>query len=205
MGNHPLDGADRGRSPMSTLHDYGRFLFDVIDGEGRTAYQKAFPDHWSAEVVYVFDNALRRENTKKVFVAQLPELAASGRVHCSCPTRRSRTSSTRSRGRSAGSSRRAARATARARPQRSRARKPLASPAPTITVELDELRRFFNYDLDLEKAFKAIQRKVQAGEPITEVPQLPMEYERVREFKRQLRARIVALMEHASRIEKDVG
>lgn len=86
-----------------------------------------------------------------------------------------------------------------------RARKPLATPASSITVELDELRRFFNYDLDLEKAFKAIQRKVQAGEPITEVPQLPAEYERVREFKRQARARIVSLMEHASRIEKDVG
>ncbi len=45
-----------------------------------------------------------------------------------------------------------------------RARRLLATPAPTIAVELDELRRFFNYDLELERAFKAIQRKVQAGE-----------------------------------------
>ncbi len=45
MGNHPVDGADRGRSLMGTLHDYGRFLFEVIDGEGRAAYQKAFLDH----------------------------------------------------------------------------------------------------------------------------------------------------------------
>ncbi len=42
---HPVDGADRGRSLMGTLHDYGRFLFEVIDGEGRAAYQKAFLDH----------------------------------------------------------------------------------------------------------------------------------------------------------------
>jgi hypothetical protein len=79
-----------------------------------------------------------------------------------------------------------------------RAREVLASPRPSITVEVDKLRHFFNYDVDLEKAFKAVQRKVQAGEPITEVPQLPADYERVREIKRELRARIVALMTEAA-------
>jgi hypothetical protein len=206
MGNHPVDGVDRGRSLMGTLHDYGRFIFDVIDGEGRTAYQKAFPDHWSADVVYVFDNALRRENTKKVFVAHLPELAASGRVHLFMPdeavahlldaiarSQRGAVSTSRSSDR------------ARTPSAIARARKLLATPAPSITVELDELRHFFNYDLELERAFKAIQRKVQAGEPITEVPQLPAEYEQVREFKRELRARIVALMTKAATADRDAG
>lgn len=58
--------------------------------------------------------------------------------------------------------------------------------------------------LELEKAFKAIQGKVEAGERITEVPQLPADYKRVREFKRQLRSRIVALMEEVSLGDKEI-
>ncbi|GEJ59259.1 hypothetical protein AMYX_40000 [Anaeromyxobacter diazotrophicus] len=85
----------------------------------------------------------------------------------------------------------------------SRARKLLATPEPSITVPLHELRRFFNYDLDLEKAFKVLQKKVEAGERIAEVPQLPADYERVREFKRDLRARIVALMDHLAEGDTD--
>lgn len=166
----------------------------------------AFPDHWSAEVVYVFENALRRENTKKVFAAQLPELAASGRFHLLMPNEAIAHFLD-----SIALSQRGVASTSRSsdRPRTpsaiARARKLLATPAPTIAVELDELRRFFNYDVDLEKAFKAIQRKVQAGEPITDVPQIPADYERVREFKRHLRARIVALMEDSSQGDKDVG
>jgi len=156
--------------------------------------------------VYVFDNALRRENTKKVFVAQLPELAASGRVRLFTPDEAIAhflDSIARSQRHVASPSRSSDRP--RTPSAISRARKLLAAPTPTIAVELHELRRFFNYDLDLEKAFKAIQRKVQAGEPITEVPQLPADYERVREFKRDLRARIVRVMEHVSGAGKDVG
>jgi hypothetical protein len=204
MGNHPVDGADRGRSLMGTLHDYGSFLFDVVDGDGRTAYQKTFPDHWSAEVVYIFDNALRRENTKKVFVAQLPELSASGRVHLFMPEEAIAhflDSIARSQRGAASTSRSSDRP--RTPSAIARARKLLATPAPSITVELDELRHFFNYDLELEKAFKSIPRKVQAGEPITEVPELPADYDRVREFKRRLRTRIVALMEEGSRSGKE--
>ena len=164
----------------------------------------AFPDHWSAEVVYVFENALRRENTKKVFAAQLPELAASGRFHLLMPNEAIAHFLD-----SIALSQRGVASTSRSsdRPRTpsaiARARKLLATPAPTIAVELDELRRFFNYDLELEKAFKTIQKKVQAGEPITEVPELPADYERVREFKRTLRARIVALMDEGSRSGKE--
>jgi hypothetical protein len=206
MGNHPVDGADRGRSLMGTLQDYGRFLFDVVDGDGRAAYHKSFPDHWSADVVYVFDNALRRENTRKVFAGQLPELAASGRFHLFMPeeaiayfleaiarSKRTTASERRSSDR------------ARTPSAISRARRLVATPEPSITVPLRELRRFFNYDLDLENAFKAIQKKVAAGEPITAVPQLPEDYERVREFKRELRARIVKLMEHPAKGATDAG
>ena len=204
MGNHPVDGADRGRSLMGTLHDYGRFLFDIIDGEGgRTAYQKAFPDHWSADVVYVFDNALRRENTRKAFIAQLPELAASGRVHLFMPDEAIAhflDSIERSQRGTASTHRSSQRMPSAI----SRARRLVATPEPSITLPLHELRRFFNYDLDLEKAFKAIQKKIEAGEPITEVPQFPADYERVREFKRGLRARIVALMEHTPPDSKGV-
>ncbi len=191
---------------MGTGHDYGRFLFDVIDGDGRTAYQKAFPDHWSADVVYLFDNPLRRENTRKAVAAQLAELAASGRFHLFMPEEAIAHFLD-----SIAQSQRGTAVTSRSsdRPRTpsaiSRARKLLATPAPSITVELDELRHFFNYDVDLEKAFKAIQRKVHAGEPITEVPRLPADYERVREFKRQLRARIVALMGQLAGADKDAG
>ncbi|HEX9402584.1 MAG TPA: hypothetical protein VF912_20985 [Anaeromyxobacter sp.] len=206
MGNHPVDGADRGRSLMGTLQDYGRFIFDVIDGDGRTAYQKAFSDHWSADVVYVFENALRRENTRKAFAAQLPDLAASGRFHMFIPDEAIAhfvDSIARSRRMAASTSRSSDRP--RTPSAIARARKAPATPEPSITVGLEELRSFFNFDIELEKAFKGIQRKVQAGEPITEVPQLPADYERVREFKRQLRARIVALMEDASRTPREVA
>ncbi len=141
-----------------------------------------------------------------MFVAQLPEFAASGRVHLFMPDEAIThflDSITRSQ-RGAASTRRSS-----DRPRTpsaiARSRKLLATPARMIAVELDELRHFFNYDLELEKAFKAIQRKVQAGESITEVPELPADYDRVREFKRQLRSRIVALMEEASRGDKEIG
>ncbi len=138
-----------------------------------------------------------------MLVAQLPALAASGWVHLFMPdeaiahfldavarSRRGDASASRSSDRPRTPS-------AIARPG-----KLVATPASSITVELDELRHFFNYDLELEKAFKAIQRKVQAGEPINEVPQLPADYERVREFKRELRARIVAVMKEVPRADK---
>ena len=50
-----------------------------------------------------------------------------------------------------------------------------------------------------------VRQGITAGEPITEVPQLPADYERVREFKRLLRARIVDLMTEAAGAEKDAG
>lgn len=61
----------------------------------------------------------------------------------------------------------------------------------------------FNYDPELDEAFKAIQRKVQAGEPIAVVPELPADHDPVRDLERRLRARIVAFVEQGSRSGKE--